>query len=90
MSVYTSSLALSIKSHEADRLARALAAETGETLTEAIVNALSERLARERSRRGAGLRGRLKQLAADVSRMPIADARSPEELVGYDDVGLPR
>jgi hypothetical protein len=33
--IYTSSMALSIKSDEADQLARELAAETGETLTEA-------------------------------------------------------
>ena len=40
-------MALSIKSDEADRLARELAAETGETLTEAVVVALKERLDRE-------------------------------------------
>ena len=38
--IYTSAMALSIKSDEADRLARELAAETGETLTEAVVLAL--------------------------------------------------
>ena len=37
-------MALSIKSDEADRLARELAAETGETLTEAVETALRERL----------------------------------------------
>jgi antitoxin VapB len=34
---YISAMALSIKSDEADRLARELAAETGESLTEAVV-----------------------------------------------------
>ncbi|AHJ41299.1 putative antitoxin [Mycobacterium tuberculosis HKBS1] len=43
-------MALSIKHPEADRLARALAARTGETLTEAVVTALRERLARETGR----------------------------------------
>ena len=43
-------MALSIKDQEADRLARELAARTGETLTEAIVVALRERLARETGR----------------------------------------
>jgi hypothetical protein len=37
---------LSIKDPEADRLARALARRTGETLTEAAINALRERLER--------------------------------------------
>jgi antitoxin VapB len=39
-------MALSIKSDEADRLARELAAETGEALIEAVVIGLSERLDR--------------------------------------------
>ena len=44
-------MALSIKSVEADRLARALARLTRETLTEAVTAALRERLQRERARR---------------------------------------
>jgi hypothetical protein len=58
-SIYTSAMALSIKSDEADRLARELAAETGETLTVAVVIALRERLDREHSRHGAGMQARL-------------------------------
>ncbi len=46
-------MALSIKTNEADALARALAALTGETMTEAVTVALRERLARERARREA-------------------------------------
>jgi antitoxin VapB len=42
-------MALSIKTEEADRLARELAAATGETLTDAVTNALRERLDRVRS-----------------------------------------
>ena len=38
---------LSIKDPDADGLARALAQRTGETLTEAVINALRERLERE-------------------------------------------
>ena len=44
-------MALSIKTDEADRLARALAALTGETMTEAVTVALRERLAREHAKR---------------------------------------
>lgn len=43
-------MALSINDPEADRLARELAARTGETLTQAIEVALRERLARETGR----------------------------------------
>ena len=46
-------MALSIKTAEADHLARALAALTGETMTQAVTAALRERLARERASREA-------------------------------------
>ena len=46
-------MALSIKTAEADRLARELVQVTGETLTDAVSIALRERLARERARHAA-------------------------------------
>jgi antitoxin VapB len=88
--VYISAMALSIKSDEADQLARELAAETGETLTEAVVIALRERLDREHARNAASMRTRLAHLAADVAALPVADDRAPDKIIGYDDRGLPR
>ena len=88
--VYNSAMALSIKSDEADQLARQLATETGETLTEAVVIALRERLDREHARQAVGMRARLARLAADVAALPVADSRTPAEIIGYDDAGLPR
>ena len=88
--IYTSPMALSIKSDEADRLARELTAETGETLTEAVVIALRQRLDREHARHAASMRTRLARLAADVAALRVADDRTPEEIIGYDDTGLPR
>ncbi|KJS36100.1 MAG: transcription factor [Hyphomonas sp. BRH_c22] len=41
-------MALSIKTEEADRLARQLASLTGETMTEAVTKSLKERLERLR------------------------------------------
>lgn len=81
---------MSIKSDEADRLARELAAETGETLTEAVETALRERLEREHARNAASMRARLARLAADAAAMRVADDRTPEEIIGYDAAGLPR
>lgn len=81
---------MSIKSDEADRLARQLAAETGETLTEAVVTALQERLDREHARRSATIRRRLAHLAADVAALPVADDRAPDRIIDYDDAGAPR
>ena len=58
-------MALSIKTAEADELARSLARLTGETMTEAVTAALRERLARERARRetAASLPDRLAALS---------------------------
>jgi antitoxin VapB len=83
-------MALSIKSDEADRLARQLSAETGETLTEAVETALRQRLDREHARHGASMSARLVHLAADVAALLVADNRTPEAIIGYDDAGLPR
>jgi antitoxin VapB len=46
-------VALSIKTEEADRLARELSRLTGETMTDAVTKALRERLERERAAREA-------------------------------------
>ena len=81
---------MSIKSGEADRLARELAAATGETLTEAVEIALRERLNREHDRHAASMSTRLRRLAADVAALRVADNRAPEEIIGYDNTGLPR
>ena len=59
-------MALSIKTEEADRLARALSRLTGESMTEAVTKSLKERLTRERQSREArnALPKRLKDHAA--------------------------
>jgi antitoxin VapB len=90
LKVYTSAMALSIKSAEADRLARELSAETGESMTEAVVIALRERLSRAHARHRAGIGVRLRRLQADAAAMPVTDSRTAEEIIGYDEHGLPR
>lgn len=81
---------LSIKDPEAERLARLLAERTGESLTVATRRALEERLRR------VGAAGRRAALLEDLaasrrrwSALPVLDPRSPDEIVGYDDHGLP-
>jgi antitoxin VapB len=83
-------LALSLKDKETDRLAREVAALTGETLTDAVRTALAERLVRERTRRGqpARLADRLAALGQDCAALPDFDSRSADEIVGYDETGL--
>ena len=83
-------MALSLKDKETDRLAREVAALTGETLTEAIRKALAERLQRERLRRGvsAQLADRLMEIGRHCAALPDYDTRSPDEIVGYDETGM--
>jgi antitoxin VapB len=84
------SMALSLKDKETDRLARAVADLTGETLTEAIRKALAERLERERLRRGKTIRlaDRLMEIGRHCAALPDIDTRSPDEIVGYDETGM--
>lgn len=81
-------MALSVKNEEADRLARELAETTGESITEAVLVALRERL--ERERRWVSVATRLTRLAEEVSEYPVLDGRSADEILDFDDAGIPR
>ena len=83
-------MALSLKDKETDRLARAVAALTGETLTDAVRVALAERLVRERLRRGESgrLADQLMAIGRHCAALPDLDPRSPDEIVGYDENGM--
>jgi antitoxin VapB len=84
-------MALSIKTHEADALARALAAETHETLTEAVTVALRERLERVRRSENRDLQAAVARIQEQVRRAG-GDARpgeSDDDILGYDEHGLP-
>lgn len=82
-------MALSIKTDDADRLARELAALTNESLTEAVTVALRERLERVRRRNRPDIIRRLDRLAVDYAAHEIKDERTDEEILGYDEHGLP-
>ena len=83
-------MALSIKDKETERLARALAERTGESLTLATRRALEERLRRVG---GAARRAALLEDLAEIRRrwraLPVVDHRSAEDIIGYDQNGLP-
>lgn len=84
-------MALSIKHPEADRLARQLAARTGESLTDAIINALRERLRREQGRvRAPRLRDEIRAIRQRCAALAVKDRRSADEILGYDATGLLR
>ena len=83
-------MALSIKDPEADRLAREVAKATGETLTAAVVQSLRERLARVRRRQGRRVSEEILRIGRRCSELPVEDARSDDEILGFDERGLPR
>jgi antitoxin VapB len=83
-------MALSIKHPEADRLARELAARTGESITEAIIRALKERLQREQRRYRPSLEDEIMAISRRCAAMPRKTGRTPDEIIGYDEHGLPR
>jgi len=83
-------LALSLKDPATDRLAREVAALTGESLTEAVRTALAERLERERLKRGRApdLARRLAAIADRCASLPDLDTRDSDDIIGYDRNGL--
>ena len=72
-------------------MAREIAAKTGESLTGAIQKALQERLDRlRRERRSQILSSQLQEILRRVDQLPVLDSRSADEILGYDEHGLPR
>lgn len=84
-------MALSIRNPLAEKLARQVAAETGESLTEAIIRALEERLQRLKGRRAANsVAEEILEISRRCSALPDVDRRSADEILDYDERGLPR
>jgi len=84
-------MSLNIKDPDTDKLARTLAQTTGETITQAVTVAVRERLERLRaSRRPRRLADELDEIALRCASLPVLDERSEEEILGYDEQGLPR
>jgi antitoxin VapB len=83
-------VALSIKNARAEQLARELAAQTGESITEAITRALEERLGRLRGRRTLDHRREAAEaILAQSAALPDLDERSADQILGYDELGVP-
>ena len=84
-------MALHIVNQEADRLAREIADLTNESLSAVVVSALREQAQRlrEAAGRGASLT-QMREIAARSARKCTTDRRSHDEIIGYDEHGLPR
>lgn len=82
-------MGLNIKNPALEAEIRALAAETGEGLTEAIANAVAER--RARVRKGGARRNRRGALAKIVASLKLpAELRHSSHDDLYDEAGLPK
>ena len=82
-------MALSITNQHAVKLAKEVAMESGETLTQAIIHALEERLQRLR-RRGPvkNLEQEIMTISKRCRNIPDLDHRTPDEILGYNQNGV--
>ena len=81
-------MALNIKSEEAHRLARRLADLTQRSMTQAVTEALREAVAR-RTPAAQARRDLLDRISRHAAALPVLDDRDAEEILGYDERGLP-
>lgn len=81
-------MALSIEHQQSEELAGQLVAVTSETITQAVSHALEERLHRVQARpSGPALAAALLRISERCSALPDLDARSPEEILDWDEHG---
>lgn len=84
-------MAIHIKDAETERLVRELATRSGESITQSIKRAIAERLERLRSGRSGGIqRAEILRIVERIAALPELDARTNEEILGFDESGLPR
>ena len=77
---------LYIKNPAAHRLARQLSKQMGVTLTDAVIHALEDQI---RATKKPIDREKLDAIWAKMAALPLLDPRTPDEILGYDEFGLP-
>ncbi|HEU0155352.1 MAG TPA: type II toxin-antitoxin system VapB family antitoxin [Stellaceae bacterium] len=84
-------MTLNIKDPTAEKLVRELAAAAGESVTTAVRRAAEERLHRVRQRQsGRSLAAEILEIGRRCAALPDLDNRPADEILGYDEHGLPR
>jgi len=84
-------MALSIRNPHAEKLAREVAKESGESITQSIIDALEERLERLRGRRRPfDLVEEIMKISCRCADLPDRDDRTAEEILDYNREGVPR
>ncbi len=81
---------LNIKDGDTHTMAKRLASLTGESLTKAVKHAIQERLAQvEKTQGGTPLADELDHIALHCANLLRRDKRSADQIIGYDERGLP-
>ncbi len=83
-------MALHIEKPEAEELAHKLADATGKPVDDAVIEALRAELQRAGTALSRSpLRVKLDEITARIAALPTLDERSADEILGYDEHGLP-
>ena len=85
-------MAILIKDQEADQMIRTLAERTGESITDAVKEAVRERLQHVPLNENeiAARKRKLTELYAYFNSLPVINQHlTDDEIVGYDENGLP-
>jgi antitoxin VapB len=78
---------LYIKSPQAHRLAKQLSRRMGATMSDAVAHALEE----QTQKKGQPVsREKIDVICSEIATLPVLDSRPPEEILGYDEFGIPR
>ncbi len=83
---------LNVKNDEAHQLARELAQLTGQSITDAVTRALKDAVARARATRSGHverIKAEVEEITAHFASLPILDNRTDDEILGYDEKGMP-
>ena len=81
---------LNIKDADTHAMAKRLASLTGESLTAAVKHTIQAKLQQvERTRGGAPLAEELDHIALYCAKLPRRDRRRADQIIGYDESGLP-
>jgi antitoxin VapB len=81
-------MALNIKNPEVELLARQVASQAEESLTDAVRHSLEERLERLKGKRSApDLLEQLMAISRRCSALEDLDSRAADEILGYDETG---
>jgi antitoxin VapB len=81
---------LNIKNAEAYRLATELAELTGESITAAVTEAVREKIERERGAKDREARiAKMLEHGRRYRQLPERETRTADEILGYDEHGLP-